>query len=88
MTNLNPCIDPEKIGYYREAVRQNEAHLADCKHRRATDYLRGLSKSWAGTEDIDFDYVASIVRYGLEEDYDCLRKAERGWSLMCFGVPA
>jgi hypothetical protein len=87
MTSLNRCIDPEKNAYYREAIQTNEAHLADCEARRRTKYLRDLMMGWAGTEDIDFEYVSSIVQYELEEDYDCLRKAERGWSLMCFAIP-
>jgi hypothetical protein len=84
MTNLNPCIDPEKIAFYREIIQSEKAHLADCEARRPTKCLRDLMVHWAGTEDIDFNYLAGIIRYGLEEHYDCLRKAKRGWSLMCF----
>jgi hypothetical protein len=51
MTNLNPCIDPEKIALYREVIQSDKAHLADCEARRPTYYLRGLMMEWAGTDE-------------------------------------
>ena len=51
-----------------ESVSRKDQHLADCRERRATPYLTGLMEAWAGTSEIDFKYVASIIRYELEED--------------------
>lgn len=68
---------PERIAELREGIRVNEGHLADCQNKRPTEYLRQIMQSWAGTDVINFDYVAGIIEYGLEEDYDNLHKLTR-----------
>jgi hypothetical protein len=76
-------VDLNRIAELEHTIEQCKEHLADCESRRPTDYLRSLMLEWAGTEEIDFTYVSDIIRYGLEEEQDCLWKAKRSYSHMC-----
>ncbi len=66
-------------------IQATEQHLADCREHRATTYLADIMEAWAGTREIDFDYVASILRYSLEEDGQNL--ARGGIRLLEFQLP-
>jgi hypothetical protein len=61
----------------QDSIARNRQHLADCRDRRdrrPTPYLRQLMQAWAGTPEIDFDYVQTIIEYELEEDEDNLAR--------------
>lgn len=66
------------------SISSKEQHLADCRERRATPYLAELMQVWAGTTEIDFDYLARIIGYEMAEDEDSLC---RGGRLMEFQIP-
>lgn len=65
----------EWIAQLEQSISAKERYLADCENKQPTEYLRGLMMAWAGTDQIDFEYLAGIIRYELEEDRDCLWKA-------------
>lgn len=69
--------DPKRIRELKDRIATHEQLLRDCLDRKPSLALRRLSEQWAGTPEIDFDVVTSVVRYELEDDRDDLWKAER-----------
>lgn len=53
---------------YARSVANRDQILTDCREHRPTKYLADKMNRWAGTREIDFDYVARIVRYEQEDD--------------------
>jgi hypothetical protein len=75
-TTTVALFTPEYAAKLRASIERGEQRLVDCENRKLTPYLQELHDAWNGEAVVDFDYLARIIRYELEEDGINLSRCE------------